>query len=159
MLEINIIDFAFKMLPSIVSIILDSGGFSFTQVARGIEANKHTCKDFESVQDSKFPCVKSGVTALSIVIATISFGMSMIVISHFSGKPSYTQGGILGGIIIIIVSFVYIQKYDSDIFKLTHILPHSQYRILRKFGQRPSLWTNVFTAILISGYQYTVIAT
>lgn len=156
--EFNFLDFAFKMMPNIISIILVGGNFSYTQVVRGIESNKDTCFNFKSAQDSKFLCVKHGVTALTIVIASLSSGMSLIIISHFSDKPTIAQYGIYGGIIYIIISFVYIQKYDSEVFKLHSMLSNSPIKIFRKLGKHPSIWWNIINTIMISAYQLSIMS-
>ena len=155
---IPIIMFAYKMLPSIISFFLSWGIFSFTMVARGIEADKETCENFDDVKAAKFPCLNAGITVLSVVIAAINLGISVITISNLSGLTGIAQGGTFFGVVEIFICFIYILKYDTDAFKMHKILPDSNWGLIRRMGKNPGLWANGLCLIGLSLYQIHIIS-
>lgn len=150
-------DLAFKMLPSLVSILLCWRQFNFTQVARGIEAYPDKCADFEKVKASKYPCLQSGLTALSVVTAVISLGISVVIISQLSGFSNIAQGGSISGILTITFGLLYAQELNSDAFTLRVKLTESSRRIFRSLGKNPALWANIFCTGAILTYQLGIL--
>ncbi len=145
-------EFLFKILPNLVSIIFCLNKFSFSLVARGIQAHKETCNDFDNVEDKGFPCLLDGVTALSIIYAAISWSISIITISHLSGLSGLDSFGTFLGLGVLIACLAYIIKIDSGLFTIRNTLSNSRYRLLRYIGKRPDLWTNVVCLILLAIY-------
>ena len=141
------------MLPSIISFLLSWRRFSFTAVVRGVEANKNKCSDFENVENLGYPCLTSGITALSVILAIITLGISLITISHLSGIPGFATGGTWGGALVIFIGFLYLQEYDSDVFKLSSDLPNSSNKFIRLIGKNPSLSSNVLCMFGLLAYQ------
>lgn len=144
-------DLPFKMLPSIVSLLLCWRNFNFTQIARGIAVHPDTCVNFERVKKDKYPCLESGITALRVVLGVISLGISLIILTHFSGNPRIANGGIFGGLIMVIFGLLYIQELNSGAFSLRTNLPRSRWRFFRMLGKNPALRSNILCLGILMG--------
>lgn len=151
--EFNIFDFIFKMMPNIMAIIRSLGGFSFSQVKRGIEINRDLCVNYGGAENSGFSCVKGGVTALMLMLTGFSSSTSVIIISHFSNKLIINQGGIILGIVYMaLIFFIFMGK--PEIYSSHVMLAQSQNWIYKKIGNHLLLYWNVFNAVLVAAYQF-----
>jgi len=147
-----------RSIPHLFSLILSANKFNFTTMVRGIEMNKEYCESYDKQEKKeikdRWKCFRPGSIAISVIIATITLAISILLSSYLSNQRVIKDLGLVSGFILVGGSLLYSTSYGSEIFLLSKKLNQSPRKIFQKIGKHPALYLNVliiFLSIIFQG--------